>query len=148
MAKVTPKCREKIEKALDLHADGLGIMKALKKSQLSWSEFKNGILTDADLSRRYARAKDLWLSFLAEETLDISDSREGDVIVDEATGKPIVNHNVIQRDRLRVDTRKWLLSKLVPKKYGDKIDVTSDGKKLEVLPPWMQNKPETDTTEG
>ena len=36
----------------------------------------------------------------------------------------------IQRSRLRVDTRKWYLSKVLPKKYGDKMDVTSDGKAI------------------
>ncbi len=36
----------------------------------------------------------------------------------------------VQRDRLRVDTRKWYLSKIMPKKYGDKLDLTSDNKVL------------------
>lgn len=34
------------------------------------------------------------------------------------------------RSRLRVDTRKWYLSKVMPKKYGDKLDLTTDGDKL------------------
>lgn len=34
------------------------------------------------------------------------------------------------RSRLRVDTRKWYLSKVMPKKYGDKVDLTSDGKAI------------------
>lgn len=34
------------------------------------------------------------------------------------------------RSRLRVDTRKWYLSKVMPKKYGDKLDVTSGGDKI------------------
>jgi hypothetical protein len=37
----------------------------------------------------------------------------------------------VQRDRLRVDTRKWYLSKVMPNKYGDKLDMTSAGEKLE-----------------
>ena len=37
------------------------------------------------------------------------------------------------RSRLRIDTRKWYLSKVMPKKYGDKIDVTSDGKTINNL---------------
>jgi len=40
------------------------------------------------------------------------------------------NEGDVQRDRLRVDTRKWYLSKVMPKKYGDKMDVTSDGKAI------------------
>lgn len=34
------------------------------------------------------------------------------------------------RSRLRVDVRKWYLSKIMPKKYGDKMDLTTDGKPL------------------
>lgn len=37
----------------------------------------------------------------------------------------VPDHENIARARLRVDTRKWVLSKLLPKKYGDKLDVTS-----------------------
>lgn len=32
----------------------------------------------------------------------------------------------VQRNRLRVDSRKWLLSKLAPKKYGDRLTVSGD----------------------
>lgn len=35
------------------------------------------------------------------------------------------------RSRLRVDTRKWYLSKVLPKKFGEKMDVTSGGEKIE-----------------
>jgi hypothetical protein len=55
---------------------------------------------------------------MADEILEISDHREED-------HTPFTGMNVVQRDRLRIDTRKWLLSKLEPKKYGDKVDVTS-----------------------
>ena len=48
-----------------------------------------------------------------------------DVIINEE-GNPITNHNVIQRDRLRVDARKWALSKMNPKKYGDKQAIEMD----------------------
>ena len=29
----------------------------------------------------------------------------------------------VQRARLRIDSRKWLMSKMAPKKYGDRIEV-------------------------
>jgi hypothetical protein len=38
------------------------------------------------------------------------------------------NSVAVQRARLKVDTRKWLLSKLQPKKYGDKLDMNVAGK--------------------
>lgn len=36
----------------------------------------------------------------------------------------------VQRARLIVDTMKWTASKLKPKKYGDKVDVTSNGESV------------------
>lgn len=60
-----------------------------------------------------------------EDILDISDSQEGDIITLE-DGKEVVNHDVIQRARLRVDSRKWILSKMQPKKYGERLDLSSD----------------------
>lgn len=63
---------------------------------------------------QYARAKEESADAMAEEILDIADEKESDV----------------QRSRLRVDTRKWIMSKMKPKKYGEKLDVTSGGEKL------------------
>lgn len=40
----------------------------------------------------------------------------------------------VARARLIVDTMKWTASKLKPKKYGDKVDMTSDGKQIQVIP--------------
>ena len=37
------------------------------------------------------------------------------------------NSESVQRSKLRVDTRKWLMSKLAPKKYGEKVDLEHSG---------------------
>lgn len=45
----------------------------------------------------------------------------------------------INRSRLRVDTRKWLLSKLSSKKYGDKVEHTGeDGGPIKVVLEWAK----------
>jgi hypothetical protein len=55
----------------------------------------------------------------------------------------------VQRDRLRVDTRKWYLSKIMPKKFGEKMDVTSDGKAIVVtIPKEINDKYNPDTSTG
>lgn len=59
----------------------------------------------------------------------------------------------VQRDRLKVDVRKWYLSKVMPKKYGDKIDITSDNKPIpimsvNVLPDNSNGKDSEDEEEG
>lgn len=60
---------------------------------------------------QYARAKEDSADALAEDILDIADDADEDV----------------QRSKLKVDTRKWLASKLKAKKYGDKADVNVSG---------------------
>ena len=65
--------------------------------------------------------------------IDIVDNNTNDVNVLE-DGKEVVNNDVIQRSRLRYDARKWLVSKLNPKKYGDKIDMTTGGEKIQNAP--------------
>ena len=74
---------------------------------------------------RYARARDLMFEALADEIFDIADDGRNDWI--EREGGAVVNGEAINRSRLRVDTRKWVLSKLKPERYGDKVAVTGGG---------------------
>lgn len=76
-----------------------------------------------EFAKDYERAKGEQADFLAEEIIEIADDDSLDVgFTDE--GKPFVKGENIQRARLRIDSRKWIASKLKPKKYGDKIDHT------------------------
>ena len=52
----------------------------------------------------------------------IADDQENDVYEDE-DGREQTNHNVINRAKIRIDSRKWMLGKMNPKKYSDKIQV-------------------------
>jgi len=76
--------------------------------------------TDGQFNEQYARAKADQCGLMAEEILDIADDSSLDMAFTEE-GKSFVDRENINRSRLRVDTRKWLLSKLVPKKWGDYI---------------------------
>jgi hypothetical protein len=73
-----------------------------------------------EFCQQYARAKQSQIEALVDEILVIADEGESDYIMN-AEGKVVVNHEHIQRAKLRIDTRKWLASKLVPKVYGDWI---------------------------
>lgn len=70
---------------------------------------------------QYARARDIGLEVMAEETIEIADDSGLDVVMTENGPRP--DGEVINRAKLRVDTRKWLLSKLAPKRYGDRLQV-------------------------
>jgi hypothetical protein len=81
-----------------------------------------------DYSSQYACAKEDQADFLSEEMIDIADDSSNDVRYTESG--EVINSEFVQRSKLRIDTRKWIASKLKPKKYGDKLDVLSDGKAL------------------
>jgi hypothetical protein len=68
---------------------------------------------------QYTQAGKERAEMMFEDILEICDATENDIILDK-DGDEITNHNVIQRDRLRVDSRKWMLGKMMPKKYNDK----------------------------
>lgn len=87
--------------------------------------------------KQYEKATMERTEAMAEELLDIVDDGSNDYMV--RTGKDgseswQINGENIQRSRLRADTRKWLMSKMKPKKYGDKLDVTSGGDKIVPVP--------------
>jgi hypothetical protein len=70
---------------------------------------------------QYARSRDIGLDAMADEALDIADDGLNDFRLKDGA-PPIFDSEHVQRSRLRVDTRKWYLSKLAPKRYGDKIE--------------------------
>jgi hypothetical protein len=57
---------------------------------------------------------------LFREMIEIADDASGDYVTT-SDGKRIVDHENINRSRLRVDARKWAAARLAPKKYGDHI---------------------------
>lgn len=66
---------------------------------------------------QYAQAKSVQIESLIDEIIDIADDSAGDSIINEQ-GKEVCNSEFIARSRVRIDTRKWLASKLAPKLYG------------------------------
>ena len=83
------------------------MLKTLSHSTvLSWIE-------NLKRSDEYARIRELRSDIIFEEILSIAD-----------TFTPGEDNATIQRDRLRIDTRKWILGKMQPKKYGNKVEIT------------------------
>jgi hypothetical protein len=93
----------------EIGINGLSLLKAIKGKMAAHTFYD--LIKDEDKLQRYARACDDRADLMADELLDIADEKTGDV----------------NRDRLRVDSRKWLLAKLRPKKYGDKIEHEHSG---------------------
>lgn len=73
-----------------------------------------------EFRQQYARAREALTEFWAEQIIDISDESQDDTIVDDK-GNERVNAEFVARSKLRVDTRKWLMARMAPKKYGDRV---------------------------
>ena len=130
--------REKLfETIFELIENGKSLRKALATVKLSSSTFFIWIDENENKSKQYARACEERAEALLDEMLDIVDDKSNDIIETDLGDGIIVekpNNEVIQRSRLRYDARKWLISKLNPKKYGEKMDVTSGGDKIQSAP--------------
>jgi hypothetical protein len=99
-----------------------GIQVILKELDTSVGVFWRFKESSQERMEQYTRAKNLQLLILAGEILSISDDKSGDVL-DGDLGKT-GNSAAVNRAKLQTDSRKWLLSKLAPKEYGDKIEVS------------------------
>jgi len=79
----------------------------------------------------YTRAKEAQAELMAGEIVSIADKPLiGEVIKETKDGTFTETGDNVQRSRLMVESRKWVASKLLPKKYGDKVDVTSGGEAI------------------
>jgi hypothetical protein len=87
-----------------------------------------------EFAEKYTRARARQADYWAEEILDIADDASNDWMRREGKHKGghdenpgwVANGENLGRSRLRVEARKWLMSKLAPKKYGDKVELAGD----------------------
>jgi len=86
----------------------------------------NWLSTHDEFLQLYTRAREDQADTLADEMLDISDDSKDDTWVDK-DGNERTDTEVVARSKLRIETRKWIASKLKPKKYGDKIEHSGTG---------------------
>ena len=109
--------------------NGSSLRKALKENKLSSKSFfewveKIEIIDGVDTKpniKHYTRACEERHDALFEEIIEIADETENDKV------KGVLNSEAIQRSKLRVDARKWVLSKMNPKKYGDSTTLKHEG---------------------
>lgn len=83
-----------------------------------------------EFSDQYAKAREIQAEVLADEIFDIADNSSNDWMerqYSEDNVQIVLNSEALARSRLRVDSRKWYLSKVLPKKFGDKSEVNHTG---------------------
>lgn len=85
-------------------------------------------------SAQYTRAREIGYHGLFDDILEIADTtQEGIKTVEKPTGIEVTTADMIEHRRLRVEARKWMLARALPKVYGDKLAHTAaDGGPLVV----------------
>ncbi|EED0293263.1 terminase small subunit-like protein [Escherichia coli] len=101
------------EKALEiceLVADGQSINKISKLPGMpNRSTILKWFRDVPEFSTMYARAKEIGFEVLADEIIDLADAEVN------------TDKDQLRRHQLMIDTRKWLLAKLQPRKYGERV---------------------------
>lgn len=119
---------------------GVSLAQAVKVSPglPAAATFLTWVEEDPVIAERYARARQTGYHLLADEIVELSNKTHEWVTIQELDddGKPMYNENgeprlkqvlmplnsdVVAHTRLQIDTRKWMLGKMLPKIYGDKI---------------------------
>lgn len=80
---------------------------------------------DEEKAKQYTRACESRADAIFDEIIDIADDKSNDQIITE--NGVFQNNEYIARSRVRIDARKWIASKLNPKKYGEKTTTTLEG---------------------
>jgi hypothetical protein len=84
---------------------------------LKWAFENKGGFRD-----KYAFAMDIRAQWMHEEMLEIADAIEpGKRVKKTPNGTEIIIGDMVERSKLKVETRKWILARMAPRRYGDKI---------------------------
>ena len=107
VTKYTPEyVQETVHKVLDTVMDGYPIKRALEMNSLSKKEFYKALAENPLLGDLYSRAQIVKAELLVDEAIDIADTSDD-----------------AMKARNQIDIRKWYASKILPQKFGDRIDI-------------------------
>lgn len=126
---------------LEIAENGLSARQACKVQKLDRGTFYEMLNEESEKGKerasQYARACEDRQELLLDEILDIADDNRQDTVLRKdrnGVDYEALDKEWVDRSKLRVDVRKWALSKMNPRKFGDKVDVdvTSAGEKIKI----------------
>jgi hypothetical protein len=132
---LTDELREKINIICERIADGESLRSILKdRKPFARSTFFEIVNENKDIQDQYARAMLERADYYAEKMLEVAETpQEGEEVTTTVQGTTVKTGDMLGHRKLIVDTYKWAAARMNPKKYGDKIDMTSGGEKINVI---------------
>lgn len=110
----------KMQEVFRLMGEGMSSRQACDQAGINWHVFLKELDDRPELNHQYAKARESMMEKIASDIMRISDEPAP------ITPAGATDSGAVAQKRLQVDTRKWLLSKLAPKKYGDRLEVAGD----------------------
>lgn len=120
-----PVPQDKADAIIEWISAGKTLREWCRQNDYHFSSIYDWMEKDAEFARRFARARDVGHDVIAEEALAIIDSDPEQVATEHGSHRDSAHISWLKN---RAEMRLKLLAKWNPKRYGDKVDVTSDGK--------------------
>jgi hypothetical protein len=117
---VSKRYPETINSILEMMQSGKSLRNSCEAHNVSSGAFMLWVSEDRNLAEQYKAAREAMIDKIADDTVALADADP------ERGPDGKVDSGWVSNQRLKIDTRKWLLSKLAPKKYGDRIEVSGD----------------------
>ena len=114
------------EIVLENMTNGVSMRQACIKAGIGAATWIDWTAKDPALSERYTRAREALLDAMVDQTLALADAPVP-TLENGAT-----DPGLVRQRQLQVDTRKWILSKLAPSKYGDRLDVSVSDNRISI----------------
>lgn len=134
MARPTDYSQEIADRICEAISEGMSLRELCRSDDMpAKSTVFRWLSIHTEFSDQYARAREEQAEAMADEIVSIVDTAANPVLVDGiplmVDDKPVMyaDASAIAHARLKMDARKWVASKLKPKKYGDKIEASLTG---------------------
>lgn len=124
-------CEAKVTEIIRRVSDGETLKAVARELGIAPATFHAWRIRDEQgLVDRYARAREAQAEAWSDEIISVAYNQENDTItkVKDGIETEIANTEWINRSRLKVDALKWLMAKLHPRQYGEKVEQTVVGK--------------------
>lgn len=127
--RIPPDTKQEVIEAILGHIDdGMSLRAACVKIDFPRKTFERWLDSDLDLCAQYERARANRSDKIFEEMLMIADTPLiGKIETTKEWGVEERTADMIEHRRLQVETRKWMLGKMAPKKYGDRVELEHSG---------------------
>ena len=119
---------EKAQAVIDQIADtGKSLRSVCAEIEVKPSTFLRWVSEDEKLAEQYARAMQVRADTHFSEIVEISDTQQiGTVETAKEWGVETKTADMVEHRRLRIDARKWVIARMNPRKYGDKLELAGD----------------------